>query len=462
MKFRIQMVCVTDDGIEQTQQVLEFERQELAMETLGLSMLEGKALLHGAQEFVSDQQAAEFLKQSRSCPNCGKRRRAKENGSISVNTIYGKVQLPNPRWRHCSCQPSQTISFRPLQSWLIGQNSPELLFLENKWASLIPYGGVARLLSEVLPIHDTLNAVTIRNQLMKTAARMETELGEEKPVLFEGTEDDWEQQPTPDGPMTVGIDGGYFRSAHNVGFFEVIAGKSVLEFNRNEEIQKPSSKCFSFVQTFDEKPRRRLWELLKSQGMAENQQVVFLSDGGDSVRNLQEYIHPNSEHWIDWFHITMRITVLLQQVKGLEAEQPELGKEVTKEITSIKHYLWHGNTFQALQRLEGIRMELEFPQTPTYLTRKMAKALGEFKTYIGNNEEFVPNFGERRRNGEMISTAFVESTVNYVISKRMVKKQQMRWTPKGAHLLLQIRTKVLNNEFEEVFRNWYPEFRAAA
>jgi len=56
----------------------------------------------------------------------------------------------------------------------------------------------------------------------------------------------------------------------------------------------------------------------------------------------------------------------------------------------------------------------------------------------------------------------IDPTVNYVISKRMVKKQQMRWTPKGAHLLLQVRTKVLNNEFEEVFRNWYPEFRAAA
>ena len=135
MKFRIQMVCVTDDGIEQTQQVPEFERQELAMETLGMSMLEGKALLHGAQEFVSDQQAAEFLKQSRSCQHRGKRRRAEENGSISVITTYGKVQLPNPRWRHCSCQPSKTISFRPLQSWLMGQTSPELLFLENKWAS---------------------------------------------------------------------------------------------------------------------------------------------------------------------------------------------------------------------------------------------------------------------------------------------------------------------------------------
>jgi len=49
-----------------------------------------------------------------------------------------------------------------------------------------------------------------------------------------------------------------------------------------------------------------------------------------------------------------------------------------------------------------------------------------------------PNFGERYRAGEIISTSFVESAVNHVISKRMVKKQQMRWSPRGAHLLLQI------------------------
>jgi hypothetical protein len=52
--------------------------------------------------------------------------------------------------------------------------------------------------------------------------------------------------------------------------------------------------------------------------------------------------------------------------------------------------------------------------------------------------------------------------VNLVISKRMVKKQQMQWTPRGAHLLLQTRTKVLNNELEAVFRRWYPQFRSAA
>jgi hypothetical protein len=83
----------------------------------------------------------------------------------------------------------------------------------------------------------------------------------------------------------------------------------------------------------------------------------------------------------------------------------------------------------------------------------------EFEIYIRNNREFIPNFGERYRQGETISTAFVESTINQVVSRRFVKKQQMQWTLKGAHLLLQTRTKVLNNELEDVFRRWYPQFR---
>ena len=43
----------------------------------------------------------------------------------------------------------------------------------------------------------------------------------------------------------------------------------------------------------------------------------------------------------------------------------------------------------------------------------------------------IPNYGDRYRHGEPIATSFVESTVNQVISKRMVKKQQMRWTERG-------------------------------
>jgi len=52
----------------------------------------------------------------------------------------------------------------------------------------------------------------------------------------------------------------------------------------------------------------------------------------------------------------------------------------------------------------------------------------------------------------------VEYTVNQVVSKRMVKQQQMRWTPEGAHLLLQMRTRTLNGELATTFRSWYPSF----
>jgi hypothetical protein len=55
-----------------------------------------------------------------------------------------------------------------------------------------------------------------------------------------------------------------------------------------------------------------------------------------------------------------------------------------------------------------------------------------------------------------ISTAFAESAVNQVVSKRMVKKQQMRWSESGDHNLLQVRTKVLNDQLRETFVRWYP------
>ena len=46
----------------------------------------------------------------------------------------------------------------------------------------------------------------------------------------------------------------------------------------------------------------------------------------------------------------------------------------------------------------------------------------------------------------------MESAVNHIVSKRFAKKQQMQWTKKGAPLLLQVRTQVLDERLEETFR----------
>src|ERR1700719_4118963 len=57
MKVRVEVVSLNTDGEEQRRQVLTIERQELAMETLGVNLTEGKALLAGVQDFVVAQQA---------------------------------------------------------------------------------------------------------------------------------------------------------------------------------------------------------------------------------------------------------------------------------------------------------------------------------------------------------------------------------------------------------------------
>jgi hypothetical protein len=87
---------------------------------------------------------------------------------------------------------------------------------------------------------------------------------------------------------------------------------------------------------------------MKSQGMKDNQQVV--------CPTAARPFHPCSEHVIDWFHITMRLTVLQQQTKTLQGRQ-EVGEEVAKQLECAKHLLWpHGNAEEALERLVSVVM----------------------------------------------------------------------------------------------------------
>jgi hypothetical protein len=188
----------------------------------------------------------------------------------------------------------------------------------------------------------------------------------------------------------------------------------------------------------------------------------------------------------------MRLTVLGQYVKGLppavdtaaaatalirnepkaetnwnedeEEDEEELdypaASELAKELERIKWFLWHGNAHKALQLLGDLEFDLEGCELDKSNKagpyRKVYKGVREFKGYIEANQRHIVNYGDRYRNGERISSSVAESTVNQVISKRFVKKQQQRWTKPGVHLLLQVRTQVLNEELIQTFERWYP------
>jgi len=469
MRVRIQVVVEAEsDAVPLVHEVATLERDGLQPEGLGLALAEAKDLLRGVQETMVAAQVAAFEAQQECCPDCGRARRRNGRHEIVYRTPFGKLRLDSPRFYACPCQQAAPrASLSPLAERLPERTAPELAYLESKFAALMSYGQTVEVLAELLPLGEELAKTSVRRQVHHVAERAEGELGDEQFSFIEGCQRDWNELPRPDPPLTVGLDGGYVHACHprsrTEGWFEVIAGKVLSE--------EGDPICFAFVSGLDAKPKRRLFEALKSQGLQMNQRVEFLTDGGDTVRELPLFLCPESEHWLDWFHITMRLTVMGQQAKGLALERVPVGpagddgeEEVgrldvpalEKQLESLKWHLWHGNVYRALQIIEDLECDLDSPTERSERAQKLLKSVSEFHHYIEANRSFIPNYGDRYRHGERIATSFAESTVNQVISKRMVKKQQMRWTPRGAHLLLQVRTRVLNDALRPTFERWYP------
>jgi len=458
VKVKIQIIIESDEGNCQIlQQVTQIERGILKAENLGLNLAEAKNLLQTVQKTLVEKQIAEYEKHQEECQQCEKKLLRKDKRTIVYRTLFGKLKLQCNRLFHCDCQKHPTRTFKPLVNLLRERTAPELLYLESKFASLMSYGLSVKLLEELLPIEGEISSTTVRKNLHTCAQRLESELGEEKGEYIEGCQREWDKLPQPDLPIVVGMDGGYVRfydkKLKSAGNFEVIVGKSRKSDN--------TFKCFGGVYCYDTKPQRRIFETLKSQGMQMNQQVTFLSDGDEKLRDLIFGITPHIEYILDWFHITMRLTVMNQTAKGIKTHDIKLDTDIPKELERIKWYLWHGNVFRGLQLLKQLVDDLEiviFEGNKKPEVKKLFKMVQEFETYISNNGACIPNYGERWRCGEAISTGFVESTVNQVISKRFVKKQQMRWTPRGTHLLLQVRIQVLNGELSRHFQKWYSGF----
>ena len=216
------------------------------------------------------------------------------------------------------------------------------------------------------------------------------------------------------------------------------------------------SRYFGLVQSFGDRPTRRLHEVLREQGLQMNQEITFLTDGGDTVRNLAADMSPCAEHILDWFHLTMRLTVLGQYAKGLAHHEDEEARAAERELRRIKGYLWNGNHRDALICMDGLVDDLEGLPTAYAGIKTFRKGVDELRFYVRRNARTIPNYAERHRYGERVSTAFAESTVNAVVGKRFAKRQQMRWSRRGAHLMLQTRTRVLDDTLRAKFQSCYP------
>ena len=445
------LLRITDhDGFETAEEIAAFEKATERAEDLGLSIAEGKAVMAAAQRRIVQAQVAAWTGRHRDCQACGARRRSKGGYPIVFSTLYGDVDIISPRLHRCACQAGEgPATSSPLRDLMPGHVAPERLYLEARWASLAPYAAAAGLLADVLPIRSGANATTLRHHVLRVAERAESELGDERSAFVGGCPAEWAELPVPEGRIVVGLDGGYVRDwDERTTNFELIVGRSMPEDRQPRYV--------GLVHGYDRKPKRRLFEHLQAQGLQANQDVTFLTDGGDEVRALTERMTPEAEHVLDWFHIAMRLTVLEQYARGVAHHDEAEGERLLRTLKRVKWLLWHGNVHRALEEAAWLHacadeLELDYPHL-----RKLIRAAREFLSYIGNNRGSLINYGERLRSGERISSAMAESTVNVVVSKRFAKRQQMQWTRRGAHLLLQTRTRALDGTLRPLFERWHP------
>src|SRR3954451_15131096 len=151
MKLRIQVVVEADGhAAEVLQEIAAIERGQLRPADLGLTLAEAKDLPQGVQQVLVERQVAEATARQARCPACGQPRRHKDAHTIVVRSLFGTLRLPSPRLFHCPCQPQPARTFSPLATLLPERTTPELRYLEAKFASLMSYGLTAQLLDEVL------------------------------------------------------------------------------------------------------------------------------------------------------------------------------------------------------------------------------------------------------------------------------------------------------------------------
>ncbi|WP_157866238.1 hypothetical protein [Mesorhizobium japonicum] len=113
----------------------------------------------------------------------------------------------------------------------------------------------------------------------------------------------------------------------------------------------------------------------------------------------------------------MRITVLQQMARGLPAPFDAAAPAAVAVLESVRRHLWHAYVDGALALLEDFGDGFDLISDPPHEVRKLRRYLEEFSRYVAMSTTMpisCPN-AERHRYGEVVSTAFVESTVNRVI-----------------------------------------------
>jgi hypothetical protein len=418
------------------------ERRDCSLDQLGLTLAEGRSLLAKVQAELISKQVQWWRSGQAHCGLCGDPLRHKDSRSTVLRTVYGKVIVKSPRLWSCACEQTAQTPRRvvhPLSKTLTRRVTPELEYLQAKWAAHLPYRQATTMLKEVLPLNKDISFSGARNRIHTLGKLLDADIERDIAKLPQPATD--VQVRESSHVAAVSVDSAWLRSCDQLrspgGHVNIVTGRATFTDG--------PPKLYAYVHKEVKSAAARLDQFLSQNGVASDERVTVISDDAGEFAKTVEGSQLARGRILDWFHIAMKFQAAQRSVFGSKMIDSMERESVETEIIHAKWLVWHGKGNKALERIRALDSRLLAREGYEFNT--LWWNLNTVSSYLKNNGRTLVNYGARHRKGLPISSGIAESAVNQVVSHRMAKKQQMRWTDEGAHCMAQVRVAIFNQEF---------------
>src|ERR1700760_2507701 len=426
----VRLVKIEADGEKQSIDVATITRPDDLVEIahLGLTLAEGKRLLAGLQQEIVAAQARGHAVRRPDCRSCGAVCHVKDYRDHAVATLFGQVRVRLPRFRCARCGGSEAGHGWPSHC----RSTPELDQLQAHLSALMTYRMAAEVLVQMFPLDAGNTPETLRCHTLTLGA----ELRDQAAVQPDATA----------SAIAVTLDATFIRSCEDdERHLEVRVG--------NVETASGGRQVFGAVAKADTDIKVLICPSLDAVGRTADTVLTAFTDGCPGLRRILAEAGVTEAPILDWFHIGMRLQHLEQIAGALSADDP--GRAAAKavilaEVDRLHWRLWNGKAGDAQTSIDRIRAVMHHfrgeqgGRKSIAPARKLWTALHALDGYLAGQREWLVNYAERHRAGLRVGTAITEGTANFLVNRRMNKSQQMRWSRRGADLLLQVRCAVYN------------------
>jgi hypothetical protein len=130
---------------------------------------------------------------------------------------------------------------------------------------------------------------------------------------------------------------------------------------------------------------------------------------------------------------------------------------IVEEVERLRWRIWNGKATNARRSIDRVRKVMHVyreergDRITSAPSRRLWHALLDVDDYLRGQSSWLVNYAKRYRAGLRVGTSVTEGTANFLVNRRMNKLQQMRWSRRGADLLLQVRCAVFNGTFGSGF-----------